>query len=79
MIPLPGSIPISECVSQCNIHVAKSKELIIFSLGLMSVLWLILILINKFNILKTPGLKEKITMGILMINASQTILLFLLL
>ena len=74
-----ASVSVSECINQCNVHLAQSKELLMFSLGIMSVLWLVLISINKFNILKSPGLKDKITLGILWINATQTILLFLLL
>ena len=76
---MPGFISLTECASQCTRHLNESKETLMFSLGLMSLLWVILIAINKFNILKSPGLKDKITLGILWINATQTILLFLLL
>ena len=76
---MPGTISILECANQCTAHMNESKEVLMFSLGLMSLLWVILIAINKFNILKSPGLKDKITLGILWINATQTILLFLLL
>ena len=76
---MPGTISLLECANQCTAHMNENKEVLMFSLAIMSVLWILLYLVNKFNILKTPGLKEKVTMGILMINASQTILLFLLL
>jgi len=57
----------------------ENKELLMFSLGLMTVCWILIYVINRYNIFKNPELKKKMTKGFLMINATQTIFLFLLL